>query len=92
MIVDGLLLEIKSTATASRLGGEDFYQLAGYVLLDYDNRYAIGRVGFYLTRYGRLLTWSLDEFLDLFGSHRPLADLRTRCQAALAKTPVLPQP
>ncbi|RNL86917.1 hypothetical protein [Halostreptopolyspora alba] len=37
---------------------------------------AIGRVGVYLSRYGALVTWNVDEFLTLLGADTPLGDLR----------------
>ena len=47
LIVGDLLLDLKATATATkRRRREDFLQLIGYVLLDYDDRYGI-RVGIY---------------------------------------------
>jgi hypothetical protein len=84
MIIDDLLIEIKSTATPSRLGKRDFYQALGYVILDYDNRYRIGRLGFYLTRFGRLITWTVEEYLTLLGSQRSLDEQRRACAATLA--------
>jgi hypothetical protein len=84
MIVDDLLIEIKSTVTPSRLGKRDFYQALGYVILDYDNEYRIGRLGFYLTRFGRLVTWTVEEYLTLLGSQRSLDEQRRACAATLA--------
>jgi hypothetical protein len=84
MIIDDLLIEIKSTAKPSRLGKRDFYQALGYVILDYDNQYRIGRLGFYLTRFGRLVTWTVEEYLTLLGSQRSLDEQRRACAATLA--------
>lgn len=80
LIVGGLLLDIKAKArtAASR---EEFYQLLGYVLLDYDNRYRIDRVGLYLSRFGHLITWTITEYLSLLGCRRPVAELRELCAA-----------
>ncbi|HEY1704834.1 MAG TPA: hypothetical protein VGG75_34475 [Trebonia sp.] len=36
-----------NTATPSRLGKKELYQLLGYALLDYDDEYGIQRLGFY---------------------------------------------
>ncbi|UDM05439.1 hypothetical protein [Streptomyces longhuiensis] len=37
-ILGGLLLDCKATKDPRRLGREEIYQLAGYLLLDYDDR------------------------------------------------------
>ncbi|MFD0332348.1 hypothetical protein ACFQZ0_00485 [Streptomyces erythrogriseus] len=58
------------------------HQLAGYLLLDYEDEYALNKVGFYLSRQGQLVTWSTQEFLDLLGARRSLSELR----AALCQT------
>jgi hypothetical protein len=84
LIAGDLLLEIRSTATPSRMGTRDFYQVLGYLLLDYADRYGIRRVGFYLSRFGRLVTWTVDEYLALLGSRRTLDDLRHECVYRLA--------
>jgi hypothetical protein len=84
LIVGGLLIDIKGTAAPSRLRKPEFYQLLGYVLLDYDDEYRIDRLGFYLSRFGRLITWPLEEYLALLGSSRSLPMLRAACATALA--------
>jgi hypothetical protein len=85
LITDGRLVEFKATTTPSQLRREDHYQLAGYVLLDYEDRYELNSVALYLSRFGRLFEWDLDEFLALFGARRPLAELRERCAVAVAR-------
>ncbi|MCW0216517.1 MAG: hypothetical protein OJJ54_24475 [Pseudonocardia sp.] len=77
-IAAGLLVDVKSTAKLDRLDPNHVYQLAGYALLDYDDRYQIERVGWYLTRAGWLVTWDLAEFVALLGTSRPVAELRER--------------
>lgn len=84
LIVGGLLIDIKGTIAPSRLRKPEFYQLLGYALLDYDDEYRIGGLGFYLARFGRLITWPVDEYVALLGSSRSLPRLRTACAAALA--------
>jgi hypothetical protein len=84
LIIGDLLLDVKATATATKARREDFLQLIGYVLLDYDDRYRITRMGIYLTRLGALITWTVSEYLDLLGARRPLAELREMCSATLA--------
>lgn len=84
LIIDGLLIDVKGTVAPSRLGKAEFYQLLGYTLLDYENEYRIDKLGFYLSRFGRLITWPVDEYLTLLGSSRSLAGLRTECEEVLA--------
>jgi hypothetical protein len=84
LIVGGLLIDIKGTVSPSRLGRLEYYQLLGYALLDYDDEYRIDRLGFYLSRFGRLITWPVDEYLALLGSSQSLPRLRAACVSALA--------
>lgn len=83
LLVGDLLLEIKSRA-AQALRREDIYQLVGYVLLDYPDDHQIGRVGWYLTRHGYLVTWTVTECLTFLGAQHPIADLRQRLASTLA--------
>ncbi len=83
MIIGDLLLDVKAKAKAT-LRREEFYQLIGYALLDYDDRYRIERVGIYLSRFGHLITWTVADYLGLLGCQRPIAELRERCAAALS--------
>jgi hypothetical protein len=75
-ILGGLLLDCKATKDPLRLGREEIYQLAGYLLLDYDNHFGINQVGLYLSRQGGLITWSTEEFLRNLGATTPLPQLR----------------
>ncbi|WP_310728292.1 UvrD-helicase domain-containing protein [Streptomyces sp. N2A] len=77
-ILGGLLLDCKATKNPRSLGRDEIYQLAGYLLLDYDNQYGINRVGLYLSRQGGLVTWEAADFLRRLGADAPLAVLRTR--------------
>lgn len=81
--VGDLLIDVKGTIAPSRLGKHEFYQLLGYALLDYDDEYRIEGLGFYLSRFGRLITWPVDEYLALLGSSRSLAGLRNDCAREL---------
>jgi len=77
-ILAGLLLDCKATRAPRRLGREEIYQLAGYLLLDYDDQYGIDRVGLYLSRQGGLITWEVAEFLRRLGSTTSLPRLRAK--------------
>lgn len=82
-IVAGRLVDCKATIHPRRISRDQLYQLAGYLLLDYDNRYGIERVGLYLSRQGKLIEWETGHFLGLLGTRRPLPRLREACHAAL---------
>jgi len=49
-ILGGLLVDCKATRHPRSLGRDELYQLAGYLLLDYDDRYRIDRVGHRMRR------------------------------------------
>ncbi|MBB5939284.1 UvrD-helicase domain-containing protein [Streptomyces zagrosensis] len=76
-IVGGLLIDCKATTRPHKLDRTAVQQLAGYLLLDYDDAYGIDRVGFYLSRQGALITWEVSEFLRALGAAVPLVRLRT---------------
>jgi superfamily I DNA/RNA helicase len=82
-ILDGLLLDCKATTRPRHMGREEVYQLAGYLLLDYNDAYRIDRVGLYLSRQGRLITWGVDEFLHRLGAPAPLPRLRAEFRSHL---------
>ena len=77
-ILGGLLLDCKATTRPRQLEAPEIYQLAGYLLLDYDDRYRIDRVGLYLSRQGHLLTWTVPDFLNRLGATEPLPVLRRK--------------
>jgi hypothetical protein len=63
ILVDDLLLEIKTTTNDAFERVDHLYQLLGYALLDYSSEYAISRVGVYLARRGVLVEWTIDDVL-----------------------------
>jgi hypothetical protein len=76
LIIDGILLELKTTKAATPARPE-LWQLAGYALADLDDEYGICKVGFYFGRHGSAITWPVGEFFDqLAGEHVDLTDLR----------------
>jgi len=79
-ILGGLLLDCKATRHPRSLGRDELYQLAGYLLLDYDDRYRIDRLGLYLSRQGAMITWSVEEFLEALGARHTLRNLRSLLQ------------
>ena len=86
-ILGGLLLDCKATRHPRALGRDELYQLAGYLLLDYDDRYRVNSLGLYLSRQGGLITWDVDEFLTALGARHTLANLRTLLQHRLRGAP-----
>lgn len=79
LIANRTLVEIKTTRRAHAHWAADLRQLVSYLLLDWDDRYGIERVGLYYARQGLLLTWTIGELLDvLAGKPTNLDHLRAR--------------
>ncbi|MGX7829069.1 UvrD-helicase domain-containing protein [Actinokineospora sp. 24-640] len=83
LILNGLLMDCKSTKDPRRIGREELYQLAGYLLLDYDDQYHIKHVGLYFSRQGGLITWPVSEFLQKLNTKAPLSLLRKQFRTEL---------
>lgn len=64
LIADGCLIEIKTTVSPKFSRKRILYELLGYVLLDYEDEYAIDAVGVYLSRQGLTIRWPLIELLE----------------------------
>lgn len=82
-ITGGLLIDCKATTRPHQIGTAQVQQLAGYLLLDYDDAYRIDRVGFYLSRQGGLITWTVPEFLQALGARERLPALRAALRGHL---------
>lgn len=72
LVAAGLLVDFKSgRGGKARLDGTrspslastDVYQLLGYALMDFSDRYALHAVGIYAARFGCLVQWPLPELL-----------------------------
>ena len=63
MIVDGVLIDAKTTVKWE-INREWLWQVLGYALLDYSDRYGINGVGLYMARQGILFRWTLDEVIE----------------------------
>ncbi|QNE18307.1 hypothetical protein F1D05_10890 [Kribbella qitaiheensis] len=79
LIAGGLLVDFKAGqggkpradgTRAAQLTPQDLYQLLGYTLMDYSDRYEIRAVGIYAARFGYLSTWSVDSLLDAMAGHQ----------------------
>ena len=83
LIVDNCLYDIKTTVNPRKTLPEDLRQLIGYALLDWDNKYALDRVGFYYSRQATCMSWPLSRLLiDCTGMESAdLPSLRGRVRA-----------
>jgi hypothetical protein len=91
VIVDRYLIEFKTTISPVTLQRIWFDQMLGYVLLDYDDAYALEGIGIYLTRQAMLIRWSLKEILDTLcvSRTRSLAGVRAGFREAVGQMPRL---
>lgn len=87
-IAGGLLVDVKATVHPAKLPGADIQQLVCYLLLDYDDRHGIERLGWYFARIGTLVTWDVEPFLRLLGAALPLAELRRDLAGAIGRAGV----
>lgn len=82
LILDGLLMEVK-TSTKPKIKADMVYQLLGYVLLDYSDKYKIRSVAIYMARQMHLVHWELSELLSRLGCEDNTQKLRTSFYKAL---------
>jgi hypothetical protein len=77
LIVNGCLIDLKASINPV-IDAKWLRQLAGYVLLDYEDEHHIDSVGVYMARQGALLRWPLDEFVHMLtgDAAASVADLR----------------
>ena len=84
-IVDGCLIDMKATISP-QIKADFLYQLAGYVLLDYNDTYHINSVGIYMARQRMLFSWPIAEFVYKLTGTDPASlgalrqEFRTLCQ------------
>lgn len=64
IIVDGCLIDIKASISPD-IEARYLYQLAGYLLLDFDDKLHIDSVAIYMARQGIMFTWPIHDFLHL---------------------------
>ena len=81
LIVDGTLIDIK-TSVKPVINADYIWQLLGYTLLDYSDRYHIDSIGLYMSRQGILFKWDLAAAIaDLCPGHPlSIAELRAKFQ------------
>ncbi|MGK4586107.1 hypothetical protein [Kitasatospora sp. HPMI-4] len=83
-VTGGELIDCKATVKPTNIGIRELYQLAGYLLLDYDDQHRIRVLSLYLARQGALIGWSTDEFLAALGATKTLPQLRQALAGELA--------
>ena len=85
LIVDDCLIDIKTTKSKS-LDRDTAYQLVGYMLLDYENKYRISSLGFYLSRIPALIVWPANETITVMSNGlETVGSLRNSLKTVLAQ-------
>lgn len=84
IIVESMLLELKTTRQGKFERVEHVCQLLGYALLDYSNVHAIDRIGVYLARRGVLVSWTIDELMESCCAIKDWASLQSAFRDAVA--------
>ena len=77
VILDNCLFDLKSTIKAG-IQKLWLFQLVGYALLDYSDKFELSRVGFYMARQGKFIEWPIDNVLETLSAKRSpsIVDLR----------------
>ncbi len=85
LIVGNCLIDIKTTKS-KRLSRTMAYQLVGYALLDYEDKYRIETLGFYLSRVPVLITWPVDKAIATMSNGlETLSGLRSDLKSLLTQ-------
>ncbi len=69
VIAGGLLFDLKTSAKKPSLAVTDLFQVIGYALLDFTDRYHVTELGIFAARYGYLTTWGLEDLLGELAGH-----------------------
>lgn len=96
LVLGNCLVDIKATINP-KLTTKMLYQLLGYALLDYTDRYRIREVAIYFARQQKLVRWSLEDLIGtLAGDYAlPLNELREHFRFTIGRTAIKeesPQP
>lgn len=65
VVIDGLLVDVKSTINPDRFGRQEIQQLAGYLLMDTRDKYGMNACGLYMARQNVMVRWDLDQFITM---------------------------
>jgi hypothetical protein len=86
LVIDDTLIDIK-TSKVPEVKRDDFNQLVGYYLLsqiggidDLSRRPKINKVGFYHSRFAKLLLYEIDEIIDRYERAYLIADFPYQCR------------
>lgn len=63
LLLDGCLYEVKTTERPRDQIAAHLRQLIGYALLDWNDAFALKRVGFYFSRQSAWVSWELDDLV-----------------------------
>lgn len=83
-IVDHTLYECKVTIKKRPFSRRTLLQTIGYALLDYNNRYAISKIGWYYPRQKFRYALAIDDLFDRLNVTKSLPELRRNMQSLLA--------
>jgi hypothetical protein len=70
VVVDGLLVDVKTTINPNKIGVSEIYQLAGYLLMDTRDRYGMNACALAMSRQGVMVRWDGDQFLRMLSQGR----------------------
>jgi hypothetical protein len=89
LVYDSVLVDLKSTGTATVVGRHELWQLLGYLFADTDDRYAVRRVGVAALRQRRSVSWEAQELIGLLsgGSTLTVEHYRAEFAAMLVAAP-----
>ena len=76
LIVGRTLIEIKAYKDPTRHSNQNLYQILGYALLDYSDKYELEGLGLYFARYGASVEWPMEAFLADIGARGSLDEHR----------------
>jgi len=93
LIVDGCLIDIKTTVSPRSLKVASIFQLAAYAMLDFVDEFGIDAVAFYMARQGVLVRFEVGEFFRMLTGERDvsLKTLRYDFSVALLGGPKRPR-
>lgn len=86
IILDGVLWDYKTSVSPTKSTNDTWpYQLLGYGLLDYSDRYHLTGAGIYLVRQGAWISWTWGDLVALLEGDTsvPLAEWRERFREGL---------
>jgi hypothetical protein len=80
------------TSILPQIKAEYLHQLAGYLLLDFEDKLHIGSVGIYMARLGELFSWLVPDFIRLCTGDNTISlvslrqEFRTLCHSLLRRS------